>query len=1005
MKKIYKIILIALMSTMLFACGKNIEVSLKDTNVSLLVGDNFTLVTELSKRDDKITFNWESSDQLVATVDQFGVVHARASGQAIVTVTIVGNGNSASSTIDVSNVNVSKINLNKEINNLFIGEQISLTATISPINATNKNISWSSSNPLIASVSDVGLLRAIIPGTTTISVISEDGNLSDEFEFTVKNVELEGLLILGLPKSIFIGDSVQFEVMVVPENYFGTIVWSIEGLDIASIDQNGLLTTFGVGTINVIASYEGSEFSSSKSVIISPIKVLSIEVEEITLYLSVGEQHLLVVNVLPSNATFSELSFTSDNHETISVDQNGLIRSLKEGQATIKIINGPSGVNIDILVISTNLEAQSIEIIEDEIDLYMESTYALNTVILPSNTTNKTVSWNSSNVSIASVDEDGVVRPISVGQATITATINGVWDSVIVNVLHIPVEGIQLNYENLRMGINSIDKLIPLIYPHNAGIKNVTFFSDDPSVVSVDELGFIRSLTIGFATITVTTVDGGFSAQCEIEVFVSEVLGISVNENTASIYEGEELILTVNIFPSYANNKDVTWESSDSQVATIVDGVIIGLKKGTTIIKITTVDGNYNAYYNLQVKEVKQSGIIEPESDRILYLGEKIKLKVTFSQSTPEDEIVWSSTNSSIALVDQTGLVSTKNVGKVEIKVSLNDEFVVYYELEIKHHDENQIIPILYERLLKNSVSIIAFDNAYHETSNGSGFVFKEDATYAYIYTNAHVVSKSAKFEVVYYNKIRQVATKYLIDDNEDVAILRVVKSNNYEVAVLGDSDDVLVGEKVFTIGSPLNLKFAGSITSGIISGKNIILSLDNDGNGTSNQMILFQIDAAINPGNSGGPLYNLRGELIGINTLKLIGGSGGEDIESFNYALPINFFDFVGQKLITNGYYNRPLVDIDFREVYMMSLSTRSVLGISANVHHGLYIDAFRNPYDDNTIQKQTIVVSINGVSIKSASEYIIEILKYSSEDIITVTTIDPNGLNQTDHLVSLYG
>ena len=164
-------------------------------------------------------------------------------------------------------------------------------------------------------------------------------------------------------------------------------------------------------------------------------------------------------------------------------------------------------------------------------------------------------------------------------------------------------------------------------------------------------------------------------------------------------------------------------------------------------------------------------------------------------------------------------------------------------------------------------------------TSSGTGFFYKKEDGKAYVITNHHVVSGASEIKIVTTNKERVVATVLGSDEYEDVAVLQTEEKSAPAIAVIGNSEDVSLGDTVFTVGTPVGSEYMGTVTKGILSGKDrqVTVSLKNG----SYIMNVLQTDAAINPGNSGGPLCNINGEVIGVNSLKLV----EDTIEGMGFA------------------------------------------------------------------------------------------------------------------------
>lgn len=313
----------------------------------------------------------------------------------------------------------------------------------------------------------------------------------------------------------------------------------------------------------------------------------------------------------------------------------------------------------------------------------------------------------------------------------------------------------------------------------------------------------------------------------------------------------------------------------------------------------------------------------------------------------------------------------------------------------------------LYSNTKKAVVTVLNYASYYDRgkvtTSlygSGSGFIYAYDNDYIYLYTNAHVVSVStgynqSHYEIVFYDGFRSYGTLSYMDTSEDVAIMKVTRANqDFSVASLGNSDALNPGESVFAIGSPLGLDYANTITSGIVSNVKVEMATDDDNDGTSTTMYLIQIDASLNPGNSGGPLFNMNGEVVGVNTLKLMSDSSGDDVESFNFCIPINHFVIVANSLAENGSYTRPLMGVSVIDVEKLSLSDREEYGIS--VSSGIYVESVSSSGASNGILKKGMIITkINDILIGSLADFSCELYKYHAGDTIKVETTNGSGGN----------
>ncbi len=254
------------------------------------------------------------------------------------------------------------------------------------------------------------------------------------------------------------------------------------------------------------------------------IHVSSVSLDTSSLRLSVGDTYAFETAVLPENATNKELIWSSSDDSVVSVD-NGTITALKEGKATItvKSKDGYKSSSAEIKVVKkpSTVPVSSVSLNETSLDLLTGDRVTLTATVLPSNATDKTISWSSSDESVATV-KNGKVTALSAGQATITATTNdgGLTASCIVNVTQkiIPVNGVSLNYSELELSVGDSENLIAKVLPTNVTNKEVIWYSTDDEVASVDENGKVTALKVGETMITITTVDGGYKDYCIIKV-------------------------------------------------------------------------------------------------------------------------------------------------------------------------------------------------------------------------------------------------------------------------------------------------------------------------------------------------------------------------------------------------------------------------------------------------------------------------------------------------------
>ena len=307
--------------------------------------------------------------------------------------------------------------------------------------------------------------------------------------------------------------------------------------------------------------------------------------------------------------------------------------------------------------------------------------------INPNNATNKNVTWESDKPEIVRVDSEGNIEAVGIGEAVITVkTVEGNKTAECrVTVEGIAVTGVSLNETEKTMPIGDTDKLIATINPNNATNKNVTWESDKPEIVRVDSEGNIEAVGIGEAVITVKTVDGNKTAECRVTVEGIAVTGVSLNKNekTMPIGNTEQLIATIN--PSNATNKNVTWESTNTNVAT-VDGTgkITAVGVGEATIRVTTIDGEYIAECRITV-----NGGEDPEKPYEITVDKQlgannteVSIKITITGDSSKINIIKIGKGSLNVdyFKNNGGQILNIDNNIAEIKVTENSIYTIYIE-------------------------------------------------------------------------------------------------------------------------------------------------------------------------------------------------------------------------------------------------------------------------------------------------------------------------------------
>ena len=426
------------------------------------------------------------------------------------------------------------------------------------------------------------------------------------------------------------GDTEELMATVMPENATDKgIEWKSSDESVATVSQTGLVTALkeGPAVITVITNDGGFEATCNVTVNKKVILVSEVELNKIELTLDEGKEEKLVVTVKPDDATDKSVVWESSNTSVATVDQEGLVKAVTVGtaQITVKTKDGVQAT-CEVTVNKKVIPVTEVQLNKETMNLMEGDEERLVVTVKPDDATDKSVVWESSNETVVTVEQDGLVKAVREGDAQITVTAkNGVSASCLVGVSKkdIPVTGIKLNYISMELNVGTGGKLTATVEPENATVQDVEWKSSDPAVVAVHN-GYVTAKKEGQATITVTTVDGGFTASCEVKVKTIPVTGIAFEQSSLLLPVGNTYTLRAHVQPSNATDQDIKWGSSNGGVATVDQtGKVTAVAAGTADI-LATLAGKF-ARCTVQVDNVKLS--MKTSSYMILPRSRPINIK------------------------------------------------------------------------------------------------------------------------------------------------------------------------------------------------------------------------------------------------------------------------------------------------------------------------------------------------------------------------------------------
>lgn len=684
MKKLF-LVVVALGLLLSQSCKDEKEISieidkvvLNKANLLLVVGSKAELKATIEPSQVlNQTLVWKSLDPTIATVDENGVVVAAKVGETIISVS-TPNKKTAECKVIVISDEVSSIILNTHKETLTIGKEIQLEASIKPLTAKDKTVLWSSKDSNIATVTSEGIVKAVDNGIVEIYAKAVNG-LCDTCIITVET-SVASVSFADKKTTIVVGNKKEVKATVSPENASDkSLIWKSSDDKIAKVGITGEVTAIRKGSAKITATSNNGKFAEiTIEVVDAVVNPTAIKFANATQTLKVGGFSTYSVEYTPSNATNTELVWSSENVEIATVDNTGKVTAVKVGEvkiiAKLKSDNSIQAsfvikvVAEDILVSSITLDVNTLEMNTGDTDIIKYS-------VLPINATDKAITWISSNTNVATV-EDGVVTAITAGTTKITAkSSNGETAICDVTVKEksavIEVESIRCNKPEVEVIIGAYDivRVSFTALPEEAIDKSLTYTSSDESICTVSVTGKINAVKEGVATITAKS-NNGKTAECKVVVKrkVVEIKAIYIEVPYGSKNIGDVFNVTASFYPKNPDDTFLTWSTSDNKIATIDQkGNVTCIKDGKVKI-IATAKNGVVAEEEIEINDVQITKIKFDELEFSILKGESHQFKPSiFPYEAKDQKLEWTSSSEEIATITEDGVLNAIKEGKTTI--------------------------------------------------------------------------------------------------------------------------------------------------------------------------------------------------------------------------------------------------------------------------------------------------------------------------------------------------
>jgi len=520
---------------------------------------------------------------------------------------------------------------------------------------------------------------------------------------TLNSSDLPEVLTLNHSElGILVGDTYELKPSVFPSGkYSGRIVWSSSNDKIATVNETtGFIEAHQVGNVIIKASLPMNNLEAECLLHVVKDDVLIHKVsfynEEINL--AIGESYDLNYSVIPANATIYDFDFISSDTSIVLVNENGVIRTMKEGSAVVtirsKINNVKDTIKINVyrykntssketILLSNNgtyidkniyYKTKSIILSENNLELNVGSKTNIGAKVYPSNA-NEKINWSSSNSNVVLVNDDGVISAINEGEAKIIATsIDG-----LISICNVIVKKDVENSSMLDIKDDVLDlkigetKLIDTKFYFANRNTNIEWSSSNKNIASVFN-GVVYANNTGTCTIKAISSDNKYSDHITVNIvkpndFV-EVNSIVIDDSSYVAKINETITLNPIINPSNATNRFISWTSSNPKVATVTNGVVYCLSEGKT--EIEAICGNHKATVEIVVENIYSSLVTINQEEKVIHVAKNRSLYLTKTivpLNTTNQQVTWTSSNNSIVKVNQYGMITGLKNGKATISV------------------------------------------------------------------------------------------------------------------------------------------------------------------------------------------------------------------------------------------------------------------------------------------------------------------------------------------------
>ena len=661
------------------------SVALSPSALTLVEGEEAELkATVLPEDATDPSISWSSSDTLVARVAD-GKVKALKPGIATVTALSGEKQATCEVTVEKKFIPVSSVELDKASLTLVEGEEAVLSATVLPADATDPSVSWSSSDASVATV-DGGKVKTLKPGKATITAKAGEKTATCEVTVEKRFIPVSSITLSQSTLTLVEGDEAVLSATVLPADATEPgVSWSTSDTSVATV-EGGKVKTLKPGKTTITAKAGEKEATCEVTVEKKFIPVSSIALSQSALTLVEGDEAVLSATVLPADATDPSITWSTSDASVATVD-GGKVKTLKPGKAIITAKAGEKEATCEVTVEKRFIPVSSVELSRSSCALVEGDEITLSATVLPADATDPSVTWSTSDASVATV-AGGKVVAVKEGKATITAKAGEKEATCLVTVAKkiIPVSSVALDKTILTLVEGEEAVLSATVLPADATDPSVSWSSSDASVATVSG-GQVKAVAPGKATVTARAGEKEATCTVTVEKRFIPVTSIALSQPSLTLVEGDEATLSATVLPADATEPGITWSTSDASVATVTDGQVKAVAPGKATITAKAGEKEATCAVTVEKKLIPATSITLDRTELTLLAEESGSLTATVKPSNTTDAVTWTSSNPSVASV-YSGYVSALQVGETTItawagELSATCKVTVEYQFSI----------------------------------------------------------------------------------------------------------------------------------------------------------------------------------------------------------------------------------------------------------------------------------------------------------------------------------